>query len=908
MAMRSALSKALPGVTWHEWEPVTRSNEVLGAKLAFGRPVRTVLNLDKAQVIATFDADILHGHPASVRYARDWASTRVLTGDRKTISRMYSADSHLTVTSSNADIRVPVAASQVMDLLRAVAAGLDIEAGKGADLGERAAVFAKDLAADLKAHPGAGVLVAGSSQPAEVHALVHLINEKIGAVGKTVSYVADPTGADASQIVELVKAIDAGQVKALLMLGGNPVYDAPADLNFGQAVGKVPLSIHLSLYEDETSLVSTWHLPRSHYLESWGDSRSWTGLVSVQQPLMMPLYASRSPIELLALLAGEKVVTGYEIVRATFSQWIGSDIFEAGFRKVLHEGMLAGSEYELAKVTVAVDVASKVAAYQAPALGEMEVQFVPDHKVYDGRFANNAWLQEMPEPLSKITWDNAAWIAPSTAKKLGVGPGSIVKITVGDRTIDAAVFAMPGQHPASVTISLGYGRRAAGYVGDSVGFDAYALRTSANLWIAPSVKIEPTGKKYTLVTTQDHFAIDKIGLEERHKRVFGNLVRTATIEQFHAEPDFAHHPTHAPEYTTMKTGPTRTGAPNKIVPLQLWEYPVKFEGHAWGMAINLNTCTGCNACVIACQAENNVPVVGKDQVRRNREMHWLRIDRYFGGDVENPRTVHQPMLCQHCETAPCESVCPVAATVHDTEGLNVMVYNRCVGTRYCSNNCPYKVRRFNYFDWHAKPIRGDMFSATWLGIPDQQPLEQIDPIRAMQFNPEVTVRMRGVMEKCTFCVQRIKAATIPAKNEHAAGKRETWRVTDGAIQPACAQTCPTQAIVFGDLNDPQSRVHKLFEHTLSYEVLKELNVRNRIRYQARVYNPTAAFAKADADTLIENHRPHTSGHGSDDHGHGAGDGHDHGHDHPAPGTPGAPGSAPAPSTPKIKTPDASHHG
>ncbi len=880
--MRQALAKALPGVTWYEWEPLTRTNELEGARMAFGKPVRSVLNLDKAQVIAAFDADILHGHPASVRYSRDWAKTRTLTDGRTEISRMYAADAHLSITSSNADVRVPVAASQVGELVKAVALALGINVGGAANLGDRAALFVKDLAADLKAHPGASVLVAGPSQPPHVHALVHAINEKLGNVGKTVTYIAEPAGegpSDLQQIAQLAKAIDAGQVTTLIMLGGNPVYDAPANLNFGAAVAKVPLSVHLSLYHDETSVLSTWHLPRSHYLECWGDARAWNGLVTLQQPLIQPLYASRSPIELLAMLAGDPVVAGYEIVRRTFAALRPQAAFEAAWRKALHEGFVLGTELPPVDVKVAGNIAETVGLTQAPTVGEFELELVQDHKLFDGRFANNAWLQEMPEPLSKITWDNAAWLAPEVIKQLGLKKGDLIRLTAGDRTLDVPVFAMPGQSPRTIKVSLGYGRKSAGYVGDSVGFDTYQLRTTENLWIVPAVQVAVTGRNYNLVTTQDHFAIDLIGLQERHNRVFGNLVRTATLEQYKEHPEFAAHPTHAMHFATMQTGEDRTGSPDKIVPLQLWEYPVEYEGHAWGMAINLNTCTGCQACVIACQAENNVPVVGKDQVDRNREMHWLRVDRYFGGDPANPRTVHQPMLCQHCETAPCESVCPVAATVHDTEGLNVMVYNRCVGTRYCSNNCPYKVRRFNYFDWHSKPLRGDMFSAMYLGIPDQQQHEMIDPIRRMQFNPEVTVRMRGVMEKCTFCVQRIKAATIPAKNEWLQGKRDTWRVNDQEIVPACAQTCPTQAIIFGDLNNPTSRVRELFKHTLSYEILKELNVRNRIRYQARVYNPTEAFAAADAPTqLLEQ-----GGAGHGENGHGGHD--DHGHGPAAPAAP-----------------------
>ena len=866
--LRTRLTSALPAAKWYEWEPLTRANEVEGARQAFGRPVRTVLALDKAKVIACFDADILGSHPAALRYSRDWAKGRDATSGA--MNRTYVAESHFSITGTNADVRLPIPSSKVGDLLRALAGALGSDAGAAAKATENAANFIHDLAADLKANRGASVIVAGPSQPPEVHALVHLLNEQLGNVGSTITYVDEGATPDApshlQQITRLAEQMAAGQVKTLLILGGNPVYDAPANLDFAALLAKVPLTAHLSFYEDETSNLCTWHLPRSYYLEAWGDGRSWTGLVSVQQPLILPLYATRSPIEVLAMLLKDEVRTGYDLVRRTFAASLPAAQFEKAWRQVLHDGFVPGSEFKPAQVR-----ARNVAAPQARPLAddEFELVLVQDSKLYDGRFANNAWLQELPEPLSKITWDNAAWIAPMTAKRLGITRGDMVRIEVGGRAIDVPVFVMPGQNPATITLSLGYGRNSAGYVGNGVGFDAYQLRTTDNMWVTPGVKITPTGRAYELVTTQDHFALDAIGFAERQRRVFGNLVRSATLDQYKHLDEHAHGDEPATFDNPHVAAPAAMHAPTiespedasadigRKVPLQLWDAPVEFEGHAWGMAIDLNKCIGCSACVIACQAENNVPVVGKDQVKQNREMHWIRIDRYFSGDPETPESmqaVHQPVTCHHCETAPCESVCPVAATVHDTEGLNVMVYNRCVGTRYCSNNCPYKVRRFNWFDWHSKPVKGDMFSGTFLGMPDQQQLEKVDPVRRMGYNPEVTVRMRGVMEKCTFCTQRIKAATIPAKNAWTQGKRESWRVNDGEITPACAQTCPTEAILFGDLNDPNSRVREAYKSDRAYAMLKELNTRPRNRYMALISNPSPSFVEAVPSSIVP-HEP-----------------------------------------------------
>ena len=846
--LRRTMTRSMPEARWFEYEPINRDNEVEGARLAFGRPLRPHLRLERAKVIATLDADVLGMHPASLKYAREWAKGRRPASEGE-MNRLWAVDSHFTVTSSNADRRLPIQASRIPAFVRAVAAEVGVEAGRAGGVrgaeslseGERA--FAAELASDLRKNAQQSVVTVGLSQPPQVHALVWRINAELGNLGRTVTFTEGPAREDEpqlTQIARLVEAMRAGEVHTLLILGGNPVYNAPADLAFGEALAKVENTIHLSEYSDETSLVCDVHLPRSHYLECWRDARSWDGTVSIQQPLILPLYDTRSDVEVLAMALGDELREGYDLVRRTFFASIDSDVrdrpLEDLWRHTLHEGLLPGTGY--AEVQPNLRAGGRPGSSQTQdrpeAMGgenALELVFTSDYSVYDGRFAENGWLQELPDPMTKLTWDNAAWVGPGTAKRLGVGQNDLIRIHVGERAMDAAVFIMPGQAVNSISIALGYGRSEAGYIGTGVGFDAYQVRTGEAMHVATAVEVEKLGEQYRLVSTQNHYAIDRVGMEERESRVFGNLVRRATLDEYREHPHFVDHM--GPHTPSMKTE-------DGVVPLQLWQEPLDWdEGHQWGMAIDLSTCIGCSACVIACQAENNVPIVGKDQVDMGREMHWIRVDRYFSGDPEVPgdiEAVHQPLTCHHCETAPCESVCPVAATVHDAEGLNVMIYNRCIGTRYCSNNCPYKVRRFNWFDWHYKPVKGAPYTGTYLGVPDQQQ-NQINPIRQMQFNPEVTVRMRGVMEKCTFCIQRIKAATIPARNGFVQGERETDLVDDGDIVPACAQVCPTEAILFGNLNDPSSEVARAFQNPRAYEMLKELNVRARNRYLAQITNP-----------------------------------------------------------------------
>jgi MoCo/4Fe-4S cofactor protein with predicted Tat translocation signal len=814
-----------PNAIWAEYEPTSWLTQVEGARLAYGRPLRTHLHLEQAQVIVSLEADLLGSHPNALKHARDWAVGRRSADDGR-MNRLHIAEGAYSLTGANADSRLAIKPSRLREVAQALLGTLQGSAhGIAADI----APFVASVAADLRAHQGRAVVVAGAGQPAEVHALCFAINDALGNVGRALTLsdiVSDVPGPH--DIADLTTAMQGGSVSTLVMLGGNPVYDAPADLEFKAALEKVELSVHLGLHANETAQQSTWHLPQAHYLEAWGDARSWDGTISVVQPLIRPLYDGRSNVELLAGLLGEEKTAGYDLVRDSFRRRLGGD-FEKAWRRVLHDGLLPDSQ--LATVQPTLDYQAG-ALPSAPASG-YDVVFLPDSKVHDGRFANNGWLQELPDALTMLTWDNAALIGPATAEKLGVDTGDMLSVTVEGRSLEIAVFVMPGTAADTIAIALGYGRSAAGHVGNGVGFNAYALRTTSTLGFAAGATVTGTGNSYQLVTTQNHHAVKGEMLQEMYHERVGDLVREAELDAYRHDPKFANHSSHG------------------NVELQLFEDPINYdEGHKWGMAIDLTSCIGCNSCIVACQAENNIPIVGKEQVRRGREMHWIRIDRYFRGEMEAPRVTHQPLTCHHCENAPCEQVCPVAATVHDSEGLNVMVYNRCIGTRYCSNNCPYKVRRFNYFDWHTRDARSEINDTMpHLGIPDTELRDGVNPLTRLGFNPEVTVRMRGVMEKCTYCTQRIQAAKITAKNEHAQGTRDSHRVEDGEITPACAQTCPTQAIIFGDLNDPKSRVHEMHQHQRSYGMLAELNVRPRTKYLAKVWNPGEA-----APTSTNDHR------------------------------------------------------
>ncbi|MCC6214971.1 MAG: Fe-S-cluster-containing hydrogenase [Polyangiaceae bacterium] len=842
--LRRRFVAALPQAKWVEYEPIQDDAERAGAQLAFGKQHRTHYDFAKADVLVTLDADPMTAHPNSLAYARAIAARR---DPDKGMSRVYVLESSFSGMSPIADHRLGLRAEH----MKAVAAWLDAElsakVGAGAlgpaqpkpaaaFLGEgRVAKFLDAMAKDLAAAKGRSAIVAGAHLPAEVHAIVHRLNALLGNVGSAVTYTEIEERPDSVRSLEgLVAELNAGQVEWLLILGGNPVFDAPVDLAFPAALAKAKLSVHASLYEDETSRKCTLHVPLAHWLEAWGDTRAWDGTIAIAQPLIAPLYAARSVPELLAfllgdadkdeaalvLLTGDKKLDGHAIVRRALAATLG-DLRR--WKRAVHDGFVPGTAYPRANPTL---VQSRPLAFSGGELsglgaanGALEVVLAADPKLYDGRFANNGWLVELPDPVTKACWDNVALVSPATAKALGVDDHALARVAVGGREVTIPVLVSPGQADGSVRLTLGWGRTDAGVIGGSregltptfgttvfdrirgiqapgvpsVGTDTFALRTKALLTFGGGGQVTPTGERRRVVGVQDFYSIDDLGKKGQEERA-GQLLREAPLSEYQADPKFAAKRVHHPPLLSM------------------WQPPVSYDGYKWGMTIDLNKCIGCSACMVACHAENNVPVVGREAVGRNREMHWIRIDRHYRGTAENPEIAYQPVACHHCENAPCEQVCPVGATVHSSEGLNDMVYNRCIGTRYCSNNCPYKVRRYNYFNFHLdlKEARNETLK--------------------MAFNPDVTVRFRGVMEKCSFCVQRIQKAKIKAKNA-----RRTLR--DGEVRSACQDTCPTDAIRFGDLNDAASRVKEAYGHARAYALLGELNNVPRLHYLARVRNP-----------------------------------------------------------------------
>ncbi len=777
-----------PSAKWHQYESVGRDNVREGAKIAFGEIVNPVYRVNRAEVILSLDSDLLTSGPACVRYAREFAQKRRVETAESNMNRLYAVESTPTNTGAMADHRLRMRASEIEGLARALAKELGLAVAAGPAISSSVPPeWIPALARDLKQHAGATLVVAGDHQPAIVHALAHAINDTLGNFDKTVYFTQPIEESPIDQwpsIGELAADIRAGKVTTLMIIGGNPAYDAPSDLGFRDILPKVKFTARLGLYEDETSALCHWHIPQAHSLESWGDARAYDGTISVIQPLIAPLYGGKSEIDFLALLNGQAGKPSHDVVRESWqAQRTGIQHFDAFWEKTLRDGVMAGTAFLPKPVALKSGIGAQ--APQAPQQG-LEIVFRPDPTIRDGRFANNGWLQELPKPLTKLTWDSVAMLSPKTAQRLGLRSEDAVELKYQGRTIVAPAWVMPGHADESVTVFLGYGRTRAGRVGTGAGFDAGWIRPFATPWIGSGLEIRKTGAKWALAATQTHNT-----MEGR------DVVRVATLDEYRKNPQFAQ-------------------ADVEKNPLSL--YPeVKYDGYSWGMAIDLNACTGCGACVVACQAENNIAVVGKTEVMIGREMHWIRIDRYYEGNLDDPRTYHEPVLCMHCEDAPCEVVCPVAATVHSPEGLNEMVYNRCVGTRYCSNNCPYKVRRFNfrlYSDWETPSLFG-------------------------MRNPNVSVRSRGVMEKCSYCVQRINAVKIEAE-------KEDRSVRDGEIVTACQQSCPSEAIVFGNINDPESRVSVLKKKNLNYSLLEELNTRPRTTYQARLRNPNPEIEKPAA--------------------------------------------------------------
>jgi molybdopterin-containing oxidoreductase family iron-sulfur binding subunit len=779
------LLREFPEARWHQYEPAGADNARAGSMMAFGEYVHSYCRVEKADVILSIDSDFLTSGPASLRYAREWAARRNPALGRDGMNRLYVLESGVSSTGAVADHRLALGTAEIENTSRAIAMGLGVEI----DTSEPAAHpdWVSAVVRDLSAHAGSSLVTVGETQSATMHALAHAMNHSLGNPGNTVIYT-DPVEPrpviQAESLAELVRDMDSGSVDLLVILGGNPAYNSPADIGFAEGLAKVKKSVHLSLYQDETSVRCHWHLTGTHYLEAWSDIRAYDGTTTIVQPLIAPLYNGKSEHELLSALQGQGEISGYETIRESWRER-RPDSFDEFWEASLHQGFVAGTALDETPARMKDDWADAIPPTVARASEPgLELQFRTDPCIFDGRYANNGWLQELPKPLTKLTWSNAALLSPATAEKLDLQPEEVVVIRLGEQSLEAPVWLVPGIAENSVVLNLGYGREKAGQVGSGVGFDAYRLRFAGAPWSAAGVELEKAGRQERLACTQDHFS-----MEGRH------LVREGTVEEYARHPEFVHEmDAHHGDYSLYPE----------------WDY----SGHKWGMSINLGACIGCNACVVACGAENNAAVVGKDEVAMGREMHWLRIDRYYQGDLENPSVHFQPVACMHCESAPCEVVCPVAATSHSEEGLNQMIYNRCVGTRYCSNNCPYKVRRFNFFqysDWDSTSLK-------------------------LMRNPDVTVRGRGVMEKCTYCVQRINRVKIEAKK----GDRD---IKDGEIVTACQAACPTRAISFGDLNQPESEVAELQSSPLSYGLLTELNVHPRTQYLAKIKNPNPDLDK-----------------------------------------------------------------
>lgn len=852
-----------PEAKWHQYEPVNRDYARAGAVMAFGQPVNTTYDFSKADRILSLGSDFLSAMPGTLRYARDYAAQRRGVAEAigshpdaaERMSRLYVVESTPSITGANADHRFSVNPAE-MEAVALGVSGASIVRASG-DIGS----WLPALSKDLQLHKGASIVIAGDEQPPSVHALAHAANSFLGNVGKTVFY-SDPIEANSvdqtQSLRELVGDIDAGKVEVLIILGGNPAYNTPVDLRLDfNRLEKVKLRAHLNLYNNETSEICHWHINAAHYLESWGDARAHDGTASIVQPLIAPLYEGRTPYEVLALFSDSYDRKAYEIVR---NYWSGQQPilsrpiaaptgvstgsvsdrvspsatpanapqtavapadFETWWRKCLHDGFIPNTALPTKTVAAKTDLASSLSQNAPTQASAYEIIFRPDPSIHDGRFANNGWLQELPKPLTKITWDNVALVSANTAKKMGVSRQNYeegkhgreayvdtIKLSLRDRTItqQVPVWVMPGQPDDVITIHLGYGRSsAAGRVAETTvtepdgplphgGFNAYDIRYSYEPWLANGARITKTGERFIVASTQAHFMLQEpsFGGPDR------DILRESSVEEFVKDRELLKK-----EAEKQK---------HELKELSLYpdvDYQNQGNGYAWGMSIDLNSCVGCNACMIACQSENNIPIVGKEQVTRSREMHWIRIDAYFKGDENKPEgPFFQPVPCMHCENAPCEPVCPVHATVHSSEGLNDMVYNRCVGTKYCSNNCPYKVRRFNFFlyqDWET-------------------------PTYQLMRNPDVSVRSRGVMEKCTYCVQRIQSAKIKSEIE---GRP----VRDGEIVTACQSVCPSEAIVFGNINDPNSKVSKLKALERDYSLLGELNVRPRTTYLSALRNP-----------------------------------------------------------------------
>jgi MoCo/4Fe-4S cofactor protein with predicted Tat translocation signal len=765
-----------PSAKWYVHEPNVNPAIASAAKKIAGRNSMVAYDLSQADVIVSLESDFMNAGPAMLAYARQFAGRRAVDNGEKPC-RFYAIESSPSVSGSIADHRFPVKSSMIPAIAYQLAKACGVAAP---DAPGTAPEWLSAIAKDLSDAKGRSVVIPGEFQPESVHLAAYAMNAALGNIGKTVRILEGVESDRSHSLEELTNDLNGGHVETLVILGPNPVYTAPASLRFGDAIRKARLVVRLGQFFDETSLWSHWHVPESHYLETWSDCRAFDGTTTIQQPLILPIYDSKSAHEILTILQIKPDVSSHEIVKGYWeSQNKGGD-FTAMWQTALHDGWVAGTAVR----EVNAGRAATLPQLDSAAPSGVEVVFRPDPTIGDGTYSNNGWLQELPKPQSKMTWDNAVLVSPKAAADMHIDKGHVLRVAVNGKSIEGPAWILPGHADDSVTITFGYGRERSGRVGNKIGYNAYSLQNAASPYVSAG-SVEKTGKTYRIADIQ-----------ETQTMAGREPVRAANLSEFRKHPDFP----------TMVEKPL----PPDLTLYHPEEFPNK--GYKWGMAIDLNVCIGCHSCVIACQAENNIAVVGKDQVARGRHMHWIRVDRYYSGDLDNPDMYNQPIPCMHCENAPCEVVCPVAATVHSDEGINQMVYNRCVGTRYCSNNCPYKVRRFNFYlysDWQTPSLYG---------------------VR----NPDVTVRSRGVMEKCSYCIQRIEEVKIQAE-------KEERRAHDGEIQTACQQVCPTQAITFGDLNDRNSKVAKLQALKRNYGLLDDLNTRPRTTYLGYVRNSNEAL-------------------------------------------------------------------
>jgi len=835
--LQKLIAGKFPKAQWFTYDAIDSGIHQRAATQAFGQPVRPVYHFDKAKIILSLDCDFLGTEDDAHNHIRQFAAGRK-PGDG--MSRLYVVESLFTLTGANADHRLRISSSRVIEIASRILSYVSrVVVAPPVSFEEH---WIDECSGDLLRSRGNVLVVAGQRQPIKVHLLAHAINTALNSIGNTVSLLPATETAGAN-----LKNLDSSATDTLVILGGNPVYNGPADFNWGTIQHKVTTLVRLGYYEDETFELSNWHFPAAHYLESWGDVTTSDGTLVPVQPLIQPLFGGLTEFEFLARIAGESQTNPHDIVRATFA---GS---EESWKKFLFNGYLADSAAKPVDAKFGATIPEVKSA--APSAGSLEVVFYRDAKMDDGRYANNGWMQELPDPITKLTWDNAVLVSRKTARELGVQNGDVVEITLNGRSVKGPIWTQPGMADYSLGLALGYGRERAGRVGTGVGFNAYKIFTGK--YIETGATLRKTGETYQLATTQHHWS-----MEGRP------AVREANLAEFSKNPDFANemHGTEPPIVAPLYPNPLDEAKKTAL--------------HQWGMALDLSACVGCGTCVIACQSENNIPIVGKDQVQRGREMHWIRIDRYYTADpvkgkpldafqkddeqqfaewIDDVQAVNQPMMCQHCEAAPCENVCPVNATVHDQEGLNVMAYNRCIGTRYCANNCPYKVRRFNYLDYNKRPLadlKGPFYPTplthktdgkwdllSWWKNPDSGMREEDEwDLIKMVKNPDVTVRMRGVMEKCTYCTQRIEQAKIAQKVK--AGASDNVRLMEAAgtvPKTACQQACPAGAIVFGDISDPDSTVSRLKAQARNYSVLGDLLTKPRTTYLARIRNPNPAM-------------------------------------------------------------------